>query len=327
MNFFYSVSSIFDSLFTHINFFFLTNDFNTFISYPFPLKNELSSRTIEQHAKLLDKLKVANRKGKSPFYLNSTVKISDGIHSFLEPIFYSQISFEKFFTSTSCSILLELWQSIFVYTKLSSIDFLVPHFLPIPGRRRKKKDHYSLLTVKYKSYYLQNTCVISQHTFIVSQNVKKNDTNIYIHISSKHCCNVSLYPSILKKTLNPFLTSIPSNLHFPSTFYPLNSSSSYRIASHERTIQTSTIVLLITFNININKNCCQGEIFFLSFFLFSLALCYVIHAWIRRMARIRACARVLPPILRTGRIGFADSPISRGDRPRQSRARFQHAQP
>lgn len=89
MNFFYSVSSIFDSLFTHINFFFLTNDFNTFISYPFPLKNELSSRTIEQHAKLLDKLKVANRKGKSPFYLNSTVKISDGIHSFLEPIFYS----------------------------------------------------------------------------------------------------------------------------------------------------------------------------------------------------------------------------------------------
>ena len=139
---------------------------------------------------------------------------------------------------------------------------------------------------------------------------------IYIYISSKHCCNVSLYPSILKKTLVPFLTSIPSNLHFPSTSYPLNSSSSYRIASHERTIQTSTIVLL-TFNININnKKCCHGEIFFLPFFLFSPALCYVIHAWIRRMARVRACARVLPPILRTGRIGFADSPISRGDRPR-----------
>lgn len=61
--FFYSVSSIFDSLFTWINFFF--SQTNTFISYPFPLKNELSSRTIEQHAKLRDKLKVRNRKRKS----------------------------------------------------------------------------------------------------------------------------------------------------------------------------------------------------------------------------------------------------------------------
>lgn len=148
--FFYGVSSIF-SFYVH-KFFFL----QTFISYPFPLKNELSSRTIEQRAKLRDKLKVTNRITKSSFYLNSTEKISHGIRS--SNRYFIHGSRSRNFSPILPVRSISFYRTLAIYfriTKLSSI--LVPHFFQIPERRRKKKRFFLLLTVKYKSCYLQNT--------------------------------------------------------------------------------------------------------------------------------------------------------------------------
>lgn len=138
---------------------------------------------------------------------------------------------------------------------------------------------------------------------------------IYIYISSKHCCNIISLSFHPLKNSRPFpnLNSFESSLSFhflPIKFFILVSNRKSR--TNDPNVNNRSPHHLQ--HQHQQKLLSRRDIF--SFFLFSLALCYVIHAWIRRMARVRACARVLPPILRTGRIGFADSPISRGDRPR-----------